>query len=460
MRSLFWKIFLSFLTTVLIIELGTAWTMARLHQAEIHPILEKANHRFVEYSHEARDYLLQHGLAEFNEWKRINPRPDAVEDMYVLDRFNRDIDGRELPPKVRAFLKEYVEDHEVPEHSHPIEHVLKSDFLTPQGEHYLLITTFHPPSVIAYLLTPQRVAVGLFVSALICFLMARYFALPIVRLRQATQALASGRLDVQTAKDLRARNDEFGALAQDFDYMATRLNDMVNTQKQMLRDISHELRSPLARIQVAVELARGEKQLNDSAELTRIETEVTRLNTLIDELLTFVRMSAANQVLEKSPVRIGEVLNNIVHDANFERSVTSPDRSIELERCDDAVLNANEPLLYSAIENVLRNACYYTPPNEKIRICCAATPEAITVRIEDRGPGIPENMLAKVFEPFVRVSSAREKDAGGYGIGLAIAKRVIDVHGGTITAANNEKNPGLTVTIQLPNNTLSLVANT
>lgn len=340
-------------------------------------------------------------------------------------------------PATRALLAD---------HSHPIEYVLTSNVFTPQGEFYVLVTLFRSPHVLSYILTPQRIAVGVIVSGVICFLLARYIAAPIVRLRQTTQALADGRLDARPPPALRARKDEFGALAGDFAYMAVRLNDMIEMQKQLLRDVSHELRSPLARIHVALGLARNQADSMAHESLDRIESETDRLNMLINELLTLVRMSSTEKELTTSQIEICDLLTHVVSDAGYEHGGDG----VVLERCDVARVVANEALLYSAVENVVRNACHYSPEREKIIVRCVAAYDAIAITVEDQGPGIPDDMLTRVFDPFMRVSRAREKETGGYGIDLAIAKRVIERHGGSISARNNEGCTGLTVTLTLP----------
>lgn len=449
MYSLFWRIFLSFWVTVLVAEFVTVWSTVGLSGSDIHPALQQENRKFVENSRRAADVLRDDGMSALQAWRAKEENVAAIDALYLLDSEGREINGRALPPDVSAYIGDYATHSFLANHVHPIEDVLTFDVVTPSGEFYVLVTLFQQPHVLSYMLTPQRVTVGVIVSGIICFLLARYIAAPIVRLRQTTQALADGRLDTRPPPTLRARKDEFGALAGDFDYMAAQLNELIGSQKQLLRDISHELRSPLARIQVALGLARGQPGGEVGGELDRIERETDRLNALIDELLTLVRLSYAKKQEKNAPIEIQDLLTNIVNDAGFERSGGCPS-FITLEHCDCALISANEPLLYSAIENVVRNACNYAPEKARIVVRCDAVYDQITITVDDNGPGIPDDMLSRVFDPFVRVSSAREKETGGYGIGLAIAKRAIELHGGTISARNNEGRNGLTVTITLP----------
>lgn len=448
MYSIFWRIFAAFWMVVLAAEYAAVWSTAVVSESELHPALDHTNRQFVLNSGRGANVLRERGLEAYRSWRADKSNLGAIAALFLLDESGNEIDGRELPPDIASNMGDPAARTLLASHSHPIEHVLTYDVTTPDGAFYVLISLFKPPHVMSYTLTPQRIAFGIVVSGIVCFLLARYIAAPIVRLRQTTQALAAGHLDARPPPELRARKDEFGALAGDFDYMATRLSTLVETQKQLLRDVSHELRSPLARIHVALELARHEAEGRVGNELSRIEHEAERLNALIDELLKLVRITGT-QPDEATQFDLGELVTAIVNDAGFERGGGNADFII-LERCDSVLVVGNESLLYSAIENVVRNACYYAPEQGRIIVRCMADFDSVVITVEDNGPGIPEPMLAKVFDPFVRVSAAREPETGGYGIGLSIAKRAILLHGGTISARNNVGRPGLTMTITLP----------
>jgi two-component system sensor histidine kinase CpxA len=448
MYSLFWRIFVSFWAVLLVAEYAAVWSASVVGESELHPALDKDNQTFVDNSRRGATVLRTRGLQAFLEWRADKSNLAGIAELFLLDVDGNDIEGRELPERIGSYLGDSTTRALLSNHSHPMEHVLTFDVTTPDGAFFVLVTSFQLPHVLSYTLTPQRIAFGVVASGIICFLLARYIAAPIVRLRQTTHALADGKLDARPPEALRTRKDEFGALAEDFDYMAERLNTMVGMQKQLLRDISHELRSPLARIHVALGLARRETDGKAENELNRIERETDRLNRLIDELIKLVRLTGSESE-ESTQFSICEVLTAVVNDAGFERGNTCSS-IIALDHCDNALIVGNEALIYSAIENVVRNACYYAPDQARVIVRCVASFDQVSITVDDNGPGIPEPMLGRVFDPFVRVSSAREKETGGYGIGLSIARRAVQLHGGSIVASNNVGRPGLTMTITLP----------
>ena len=450
MYSLFWKIFLTYWLTILIIELFTAWITADLSEHEIHPILEKQNAQFVASSTQAVSILTSHGLLAFRNWIVSPNNLKAVDEFYVINRYHEEINHKPLPDAVKALLDNDYTEQALINHSQPIKQILTFKTVTPEGEDYLLVSTFEQPSLARYLLAPQRVAFGIIISGLICFLLARYFTSPLTRLRQSTQLLALGAFDTTSLQRLRNRNDEFGALAVDFEQMAVRLHDLLNAKRQLLRDISHELRSPLARIRVAIDLARNKLKTTSSEEIDRIEQEIERLEFLIRELLTFVKIQPLNESTETTTVSIRELLQHIVDDVRYELQQIRSTSLIKLQCNNNVDIEADPRLLHRAIENIVRNACYYSPSDTVININCYTQSGNLYITIEDEGPGVPQDMLEKIFQPFVRVSEARETQTGGSGIGLAIAKRVVEFHKGTISASNKKHGNGLIVTITLP----------
>jgi two-component system sensor histidine kinase CpxA len=246
------------------------------------------------------------------------------------------------------------------------------------------------------------------------------------------------------------RRDEVADLARDFDQMAERLQRLIGAQQQLLSDVSHELRSPLARLQVALGLARQRDDDQANAELDRIEREADRLNELIGQLLSLTRVESDTLLSHSEPVDLVALLTEIAESTNFE--VRALNCQVRIVNSVAATVEANEPLLRSALENVVRNAAKYTGANSSVDIALQHDPEQagwLLIQVCDHGPGVPENMLTRLFEPFVRVSSARDRNSGGYGLGLAIAKRAIHLHGGEIFASN-DSDGGLNVNIRLP----------
>ncbi len=450
MYSLFWKIFLTYWLTILIIELFTAWITADLSEYEIHPILSQQNAEFVSSSTQAVSILTAEGLPALNHWLQQSNNIQAIENIYVINRHLEEINDKPLPDNIKAILENEYNNQAVINHSQPIKHTLTFKTQSPDGEDYILISTFEHPHLVRYLLAPQRVAFGVIISGLICFLLARYFTSPLTQLRRSTQMLTLGAFDTTSLHHLRNRNDEFGALAVDFENMSVRLRDLLAAQRQLLRDISHELRSPLTRIRVALGLARNKYQASGSEEIDRIEREIERLEFLIRELLTFVKIEPHNEAASMSRVAIRELLEEVVHDAQYELQQFRTSNIINLQCNHNVDVKADARLLHRAIENIVRNACYYSPEDSAINVRCTLETGDVYISIEDEGPGVPQDMLEKIFQPFVRVSEARETNTGGSGIGLAIAKRVIDIHNGTISAMNKQNSKGLIVKITLP----------
>jgi two-component system sensor histidine kinase CpxA len=449
MYTLFWKIFFTFWATILFIEILTAWVTADLSETELHPILEKQNLEFISSTTAAVSVLTANGLEEFKDWIKEGNNLKGVDDIYVISDNNIEVNGKFLPVNIQAILNRNNNGTPV-DHYQPIKHTLTFSTTTPKGSNYLVVSTFAHPPLLRYLFAPQRVMLSVLISGLICYLLARYFTKPLTNLRRSTQKLTQGEFDTTNLQQLRKRKDEFGALAVDFDFMSKRLSKLLESQRQLLRDISHELNSPIARIRVAVELARNRYHAADSAELDRVEKEIERLEFLIRELLTFVKIESTESIPPMDRVDVAQVLGYIVDDAKFERNQPPNKQHILLDCPENISVKANAQLLHRAVDNIVRNACYYSPANATIKISCSREAGKVIITIEDQGPGVPKEMLRKIFQPFVRVSYARESETGGSGIGLAIAKRVIDIHNGTIVATNKADNSGLVVTIALP----------
>jgi len=295
------------------------------------------------------------------------------------------------------------------------------------------------------------ILIAIISSGLVCYVLARYLTAPVVRLRKAAQKLASGDLSARAGMPSPHRHDEIAELVRDFDGMAERIENLVQAQKRLLTDISHELRSPLARLSVALELARQRSGVEASTSLDRIERESSRLNELIQHLLTVSRLEAGADSREKTTVNLEELIGEITRDAAFEAQ--SRRCRVEVAVLNHCVVNGNPSLLHSAIENVVRNAIRYTREGTtvEVRMEDEQTPSGsrAVIRVSDSGPGVPEDSLDKLFQPFYRLDDARERDTGGVGLGLAITERAVRLHGGDVRACNRDGG-GLVVEIRLP----------
>ena len=273
----------------------------------------------------------------------------------------------------------------------------------------------------------------------VCFWLARYLTQPVVKLREASQQLAEGDLSARAGETLGARRGELADLVRDFDRMAERIQGLVDSQNQLLSDVSHELRSPLARLSVAIGVARRRASVEIIPALDRIELEAERLNDLISRVLTLCRLEAGEEAVhEAAPVDITALVDEIVTDANFEaQSRKCRVRSSITEAC---TVIGNLELLRSAIENVVRNGMRYTGENTEIEVSVQKAlvrgHRMCLVSVRDHGPGIPEDKLEEIFRPFYRLDDARERQTGGSGLGLAIAQRAIRLHRGWVRAMN------------------------
>jgi two-component system, OmpR family, sensor histidine kinase CpxA len=303
-----------------------------------------------------------------------------------------------------------------------------------------------PPAGIGPLGVVLRWSVSLLVSGLICYLLTRYLTTPILRLREASQHLAQGDLSTRAAAGMERRRDELGALVQDFNAMAARIEELVAGQRQLIYDISHELRSPLARLNVALDLAR-ERKGNEPA-FDHMEQDLERLNEMIGRLLTVARLDSSAIPPAMSQVDLTELISQIAGSADLE--LRKNEAAVQLTLPEQLFVHGNAELLHSAIENVVRNAIRYTGIGNPVEVSVTTQkPSSALIVVRDHGPGVPESELANIFQPFYRIADDRNRESGGAGLGLAIAGRVIRIHGGTIRARNAQPH-GLEVAILLP----------
>jgi len=297
---------------------------------------------------------------------------------------------------------------------------------------------------------------GLVASLVFAALLALYIARPIRSLRAAFNAAATGKLDTRVGPVMGGRRDELADLGRDFDHMAGRLQSLIEGQRRLLHDVSHEMRSPLARMQAAIGLARQNgsdgappKPEKLVAAIERVERETVRMDQLVGELLTLARLEAGVNAGKTEEVNVLELVSDIVADARFEAQ--AGERRVEFEggeRGAEALVQGRAELLHRAFENVIRNAVKHTVPGSSVIVTARAgdAKGTLCVTVLDAGPGVRESELGSIFEPFFRGGNS---SPDGHGLGLAIARRVIEMHGGTIKAGNRPKG-GFKVEIVLP----------
>lgn len=281
-----------------------------------------------------------------------------------------------------------------------------------------------------------------------CYVLARSLTIPIRRLQKTTQQIAGGDYSVRVGKSLGKTGNEIADLGRDFDIMVDRTEKVISAQKRLLRDISHELRSPLARMGVALELAKSRLHAEDSSSLKKIELESGRLNELIGQLLTLTRLESGVGLAAVEPVDLTRLLADVVADVDYEAANSS--RGVKIVATAEVMMSGSRELLRRAIENIIRNAAQYTADKTQVEVTLSVGHDEAQIQVTDFGPGVPEHDLPHLLEPFYRVAEARERQTGGVGIGLAIAEQAVKAHGGRVIMENCGGGRGLVVTIALP----------
>jgi two-component system sensor histidine kinase CpxA len=285
------------------------------------------------------------------------------------------------------------------------------------------------------------------VIAVWCYWFTRYITAPVSKLREAAEMFSAGRLDTRIGNAFDRRRDALADLVRNFDAMASRVEALVSSQRRLMNDVSHELRSPLARLTIAVGLARRTAGPGTEQHLSRIEAEVDQLNRLIGQLLPLARLQSTAEPDAQVSFDLTALLQEIAADGQFEASARGCD--VILKATGPCVMTGRRELLRSAIENVVRNAIRYTARSTAVEIALDCPAHCASVLVRDRGPGVPEAALDRIFEPFFRVEPDTSSAQQGTGLGLTITRRAAEVHGGRVWASNHPGG-GLAITIQLP----------
>jgi two-component system sensor histidine kinase CpxA len=301
------------------------------------------------------------------------------------------------------------------------------------GYHYMARLTLH-----------DFVVLGL-TGIVFCYLLSRRLTKPLAKLGEAAASIAEGRLDARVDPSLKRRRDEISDLARNFDSMAERIEGLVNGQRRLLGDVSHELRSPLSRLTVALSLVKQGPPEEAAESLERIALEAGRMDTLIGQLLALTRIDSGVDRGSAAPFDLTNLIQEVANDGDFEARARN--RRVTIVQADPCIVTGFEELLRSAVENVVRNAIRYTAEGTAVEISLHCGNSRTLLVVRDHGPGLPESMLSEIFLPFRR--AAVNGNTEGAGLGLAIAERAVNVHRGTIRARNASKD-GLIVEIDLP----------
>jgi len=447
-RSIFFKIFVSFwLALALFVVLAVLTTLA------LRPPREAANTEAQQSKilNDAVEAYHDGGQEEARRYLRTVHDNQQIRG-YLFDEQGHELTGRKPPDWIEGVFRGTV---------HTIDsfwgrlgpgQFLRSTMKAADGHNYVLVIELPPEHIFfgPHSIPTLGILIAVLSSGLVCFILARYLTSPVMRLRAATQRLADGDLKARAGVPNSRNHDEMSELLRDFDRMAERLENLVNAQSHLLNDISHELRSPLARLNVALELARQRAGSEAHSALERIDLESHRLNQLIGRLLTIARLESGTE-LRPRPVQLSEIVSEIAKDAAFEAQYRNC--AVDCMIIDECTVLGDASLLHSAIENVVRNATRYTGEGTDVQVRLgqeqgATGPEA-AVRVTDSGPGVPEEALKKLFRPFYRIDDARGRGTGGVGLGLAITERAVRLHGGSVRAVNRPQG-GLMVEIRLP----------
>jgi signal transduction histidine kinase len=452
MPRLFIKIFLWFWLAMTLIG-GILVTLALTtnpHQA----FLKRQQHRLTRYGNELVRIYEEDGPQGLTE-KINNIREQEQIRLALLNIKTQHLGSQPEQPYLRDFARRALTESMLPPLAGGVKARLKRrdhTFAIPLADNYLLLGEMPKPSQLELLLDPQaltlRLGATFLIAGIICYLLARSISTPIMKLRKATQEFSNGHLSTRVSPGFGQSKGELAELADDFDTMAERIESLLAAQQRLLRDISHELRSPLARLGVALELARrGGPASSDP--LARIEKEAERLNELIGQLLTITQLESQTGLKTNEQIDLAELLATIIEDANFESQAGNRQVSIEIG-CQGSV-NGSDELLGRAFENVIRNALHHTDDGSTVgvHLGIAEDGRSTEITVRDHGPGVPPQALAELFRPFFRVGEARNQQDGGSGVGLAIAERAIKLHGGKIIAANHPEG-GMLFTILLP----------
>jgi two-component system, OmpR family, sensor kinase len=471
-RTLFFRIFVSFWLAMMLILAGAVAVTATVAWYRFTTLGSIDPGEMINGAHAA---LKDGGVPALRTWlgSVVGGHPGL--DIYIIDAAGNDILERKLPEHIVQWLvldgrppitKEgavntrywpYGYDwspHGVTASNYPSfnrSHLLANPkIIAPDGTAFTLLVAWFGATPIDVLgangITVPLALIAFGISVAICWWLARYISGPVAKLQTIARTFAAGDLDARVDQQFCRRRDELGTLAQDFNQMATRLQALIASKEILLRDISHELRSPLTRLRVALGLAqRDDGRLG--VQLERMEREIERLDALIGETLQLSRLAGAPPTFAREPVELRHLVDEVVEDAHFEANAVG--KHISPQTMSGLTADGNFELLRRAVENVIRNAIRFTPVGSSVEVSTQRADGTAIVSIRDHGPGVPESDLNRIFEAFYRVADSRDRASGGVGLGLAITARIMALHGGN-ARARNAAGGGLVVELCFP----------
>jgi two-component system sensor histidine kinase CpxA len=452
MPKLFWKIFLWFWGAMLIVNGAIIFSVLSIRsvseQNRAQSVMALQARKTAEMFESQSPNTFSDSLRDFGQTADMHfglYRPDGS-----------DVLGTPTDGTTRLWISEAAQDEKTHFPSHYGPPLMLQATTGPSGAKYIL-SAEHASLPFAHFVRGGigtqilRLLAVVLAVALVCLGLAHYIASPILHLQSVSRRIATGDLSARVRVRLTSGRDEIADLGKDFNLMAEQIETLLHSQSQLLQAISHEMRSPLARLTLAAGLAKANGASESDGLLERIETEAERIEQMLSQLLTLARLDRGAASFPRTPVELSFLLSEIVSDASFEGSATK--RSVILTHADPCLIEGSDALLRSAIENVVRNAVRYTRGLSTVEVSLklhnTAGQGLAVIHVTDEGPGVPSGELSQIFKPFYRVSSARERESGGTGLGLAITHRAVHLYRGSV-AARNRTEGGLDVEIRLP----------
>lgn len=453
MRRLSIRVFLAFWSVIVLTLVAVVLINAQIDRYQRGEDFELEASRYIDTRvvAPARAALERFGRRGLERWLTTARARSRLLELHIITPDGGELLGNRLPRRGREIFEAWRDGRleQVGDTPRRWTRVLTG----PDGRDFLLVMARPPRPFLFRLFGPfgplGLLTIAVVISGLISFALARFVTRPLQRMGEAGTALGQGDLASRLPERLTGRRDEIGSLARDFNRMADRLAATIGDQQQLLRDVSHELRSPLARLQVALSLA--ERELDDasrasSRHLDRIRLESDRLDALVGEILEYTRLQQAGG-LDRRAFDVVSLIDDIAADARLEGRPRGI--AIEHDGLDSAVYEGDEGILRRAIENVIRNAVRHSPEGGRVTVVLEGHETIYRLIVGDQGRGVPEADLDRIFEPFVRISAGRSEASPGGGIGLAIARAAVERHHGGIFARNRATG-GLEVCIDLP----------
>ncbi|MGF1727337.1 histidine kinase sensor domain-containing protein [Photobacterium nomapromontoriensis] len=435
--GLAFKLFSSFAMSLFLILVLQNIAEAAMVRFLLH-IPKNIQHEMLDLAHQAEVMINDGDMDELSDWEKGQDYT-----LFVLDSDQHAISGRDMHPHFEFKLR-YARD---------IDTIFDNEVNQPiiaiplQTEHLLVIQfphQYHPARYFAYYFMVIKIVIAGLILSVLSLLLTRYLQAPLRQLQAASHRLAEGDFSVRVGKEVGDTVTEFAALANSFDHMTRRIDALSEKQKRLIRDVSHELKTPLARHDLALHLLKNKLSLEQQPLLYRLERESDEMNVLVSEILDYSRLENASERISLMPVDLCALCQHQVSD--MQDNLNERQSLAVGQACQGYYVQADQRLVLRMLKNLIGNAIKYAGEQAQITVSLQATKDGIELWVEDDGQGIPPQHIASVFDPFTRLQAARDKKTGGYGLGLAIVKESMTVMKGKAIAEN--LNPGFRVRLQ------------